>query len=120
MILISDTDISSIRIHKIHRIVIAEGIRRDAVVLLRQRVGCGPAGEVRVIEPGAVVDQADVSDDLFLFAVETVAVRLVVGKTVEIDSCAEWEVVILLQDRQSRIAYFRRVSRDVQNRSYTA
>ena len=41
----------SIRIHKIHRIVIAEGIRRDAVVLLRQRVRGGPAGEVRVIEP---------------------------------------------------------------------
>ena len=88
----------SIRIHKIHRIVIAEGIRRDAVVLLRQRVRGGPAGEVRVIEPSAVVDQADVSDDLLLLAVETVAVGRVVGETVQVSSCSERQVVVLLED----------------------
>ena len=100
----------SIRIHKVHRIVIAEGIRRDAVVLLRQRVRCGPAGEVRIVEPGAVVDQADVSDDLLLLGVVSVAVGRVVGEGVNIHSGSEREVVVLLDCNQDRVADFGGVS----------
>ena len=45
---------------------------------------------------------------------------MVVGKTVEIDSRAERKVVILFENRQGRVAYLRRISRDVQNRPYAA
>ena len=41
---------------------------------------------------------------------------MVVDKTVEIDSRAEREVVILFENRQGRVAYLRSISRDVQNR----
>ena len=45
---------------------------------------------------------------------------MVVDKTVEIDSRAEREVVILFENRQGRVAYLRGISRDVQNRPYAA
>ena len=44
--------ISSIRIHKVHRIVVAVGIRADAGVLVCKRVRCCPAGEVRIVGDG--------------------------------------------------------------------
>ena len=43
--------ISSIRIHQIHRIPIAVGIRTDVVVLLPHRIRYEPAGEGRAVLP---------------------------------------------------------------------
>lgn len=42
-------DISPIRIHKVHRTVVAEDVRRGAVVLLRQRARGCPAWEEVVV-----------------------------------------------------------------------
>ena len=52
-------------------------IRADAVVLLYQRVGGGPAGDGRVVHPGAEVEERDagVQEGLGLLAGEVPAVR---------------------------------------------
>ena len=52
-------------------------IRADAVVLLGQRVGGGPAGDGRVVHPGPEVEEWDagVQDGLGLLAGEVPAVR---------------------------------------------
>ena len=68
----------SIRIHKIHRIITAESIRRNAVVLVCQRVRTGPAAEGRCVVPCSVVRQARIQIDSLepqlLLAVVAVAV----------------------------------------------
>ena len=51
--------ISSIRIHQIHRIPIAVGIRADVVVLLPEWVGYEPAGEGRAVLPCPEVGVGD-------------------------------------------------------------
>ena len=55
----------------------AIGIRADAVVLLGQRVGGGPAGDGRVVHPGAEVGERDAraEERLILLAGEVPAVR---------------------------------------------
>ena len=51
--------IHSIRIHKVHRIIITERIRRYTVVLLRERILGKPSSDNRVVLTGAVVDVTD-------------------------------------------------------------
>ncbi len=52
-------------------------IRTDAVILLGQRVGGGPAGDGRVVHPDAEVEERDagVQDGLGLLAGKEPAVR---------------------------------------------
>ena len=52
----SNAELSYIRIHIVNRIVVAEGIRRDAAVLLREGILCEPAAENWVVLAGTVVD----------------------------------------------------------------
>ena len=54
----SNAELSYIRIHIVNRIVVAEGIWRYAVVLLRERILGEPAAEDWVVLTGAVVDVA--------------------------------------------------------------
>ena len=68
---------SPIRIHVRHRAIHAVGIRADAVILLGQRVGGGPAGGGRVVHSGAEVEERDAcaEEGLGLLAGEEPAVR---------------------------------------------
>mgnify|MGYP004516815121 CR=1 FL=1 len=64
-------------IRKQYRIISTVDIRADAVVLLGQRVGGGPAGYGRVVHPGGEVEERDAraEERLILLAGEVPAVR---------------------------------------------
>ena len=64
-------------IRKQYRIISTVDIRADAVILLGQRVGGGPAGGGRVVHSGAEVEERDAcaEEGLGLLAGEEPAVR---------------------------------------------
>ena len=97
----SNAELSYIRIHIVNRIVVAEGIWRYAVVLLRERILGEPAAEDRVVLTGTVVDVADgiseggrIERRLLLLAVVAEPVGVILEACIYIPSTSERIVVV--------------------------
>ena len=87
-------DCFPVRIDKIDRIVVAEGVGREVVVFLRQRVRSGPAAEERVVLTGSVVDVRSSETELLLLAVVAEPVAVILEACSYIPSASERIVVV--------------------------